>query len=205
MSNQKSYYEILGVTEQASVDDVRAAFRKLAKERHPDRFQGSLKRDAEREFQAITEAYNVLIDADRRARYDQSRQTVGRDAGASPKELAKAMLAKAVGLMKSGELERAAELFTQSIAHDPQSAKAHHLYGMFLAQYTTRLDEALRQVDQAVKLDSLNVRVLVDASRLFARAKMVNRALRLAESAAELSAGDAAVESWLQQLRQDLK
>ncbi|MEW6336224.1 MAG: DnaJ domain-containing protein [Acidobacteriota bacterium] len=205
MSSQKSYYEILGVGEQAGVDDVRAAFRKLARERHPDRFQGSLKREAEREFQAITEAYNVLIDPDRRARYDQSRQVAGRDASASPKELAKAMLAKAVGLMKSGELERAAELFTQSIAHDPQNAKGRHLYGMFLAQHTNRLDEALRQLDQAVKLDSLNARVLLDASRLFARAKMVNRALRLAESAAELSADDPAVESWLQQLRQGLK
>ncbi len=205
MSSQKSYYQVLGVSEQAGVDDVRAAFRKLARERHPDRFQGLLKRDAEREFQAITEAYNVLIDPDRRARYDQSRQAGARDASASPKELAKAMLARAVGLMKSGELERAAELFTQSIAHDPQNARARHLYGMFLAQHTTRLDEALRQVEQAVKLDSMNVRMLLDASRLFARAKMVNRALRLAESAAELSAGDPAVESWLQQLRQGLK
>jgi len=203
MSNQKNFYEVLGIEQSASQEQVRSAFRKLARERHPDRFQGVVRRDAEREFQAITEAYNILSDPERRARYDQTLQGAGGSEGlTNPRELARAMLAKAVSLMKAGDTSRAGEFFSHAVAHDPQSAKAHHLYGSFLAQHGGRLEEALRQLDQAVKLDPLNVRVLLDASRLFARARMFTRASRLAETAAELSPDDPTVESWLQQLKQ---
>jgi len=203
MSSQKTFYEILGIERSASQEQVRAAFRKLARERHPDRFQGLVRREAESEFQAITEAYNILSDAERRVRYDQSQQGAGGGEGLTkPRDLARAMLAKAVSLVKTGDTTRAGEFFAQAVAHDPQSAKAHQLYGSFLAQHGGRIEEALRQLDQAVKLDPLNVRVLLDASRLFARARMFSRATRLAESAAELSPDDPTVESWLQQLRQ---
>jgi DnaJ-class molecular chaperone len=203
MSSQKNFYEVLGIDQSASQEQVRSAFRKLARERHPDRFQGVVRKDAEREFQAITEAYNILSEPERRARYDQTLQSAGGSEGlTNPRELARAMLAKAVSLMRAGDTSRAGEFFSQAVAHDPQSAQAHHLYGSFLAQHGGRLEEALRQLDQAVKLDPLNVRVLLDASRLFARARMFTRATRLAETAAELSPDDPTVESWLQQLRQ---
>ncbi|MGE5235562.1 MAG: DnaJ domain-containing protein [Acidobacteriota bacterium] len=202
MPVQRDFYAILGVDGQASEEQIRAAFRRLARERHPDRFQGRAKREAEIEFQEITEAYNVLVDPERRSRYDQSLSQTGRETLSNPRDVARALLAKAVGLMKEGDHTRAGEFFSQSVAHDPQNARGRHLYAMFLAQHAGRLDEALRQVDQAAKLDPLNVRILLDASRLFAKAKMIVRATRLAESAAELSPDDPAVESWLQQLRQ---
>lgn len=203
MSSQKNFYEVLGIDQAASQEQVRTAFRKLARERHPDRFQGAMRRDAERDFQTITEAYNVLSNPEHRSRYDQSLQGAGGSEGlTNPRDLARALLAKAVGLTKAGETSRAGEFFAQAVAHDPQNAKAHHLYGSFLAQHGGRLEEALRQLDQAVKLDPLNERVLLDASRLFARARMFTRATRLAEAAAELSQDDPTVESWLLQLRQ---
>jgi DnaJ-class molecular chaperone len=202
MQGQRDFYEILGLEREASEEQVRAAFRRLARERHPDRYLGATKREAELAFQEITEAYNVLVDPERRSRYDQALSSPSRDARSNPKDLAKAMLAKAVGLMKDGDHDRAGEFFSQSVAHDPQNARGRHLYAMFLAQHGGRLDEALRQVDQATKLDPMNVRILLDASRLFARAKMFARATRLAESAAELSPDDPAVESWREQLRQ---
>jgi len=203
MSSQKSFYEVLGIEQTANQEQVRSAFRKLARERHPDRFQGAARKEAEHEFQAITEAYNILSEPERRSRYDQSLQSAAGPEGlTNPRELARAMLAKAVSLMKAGDTTRAGEFFAMAVAHDPQSAKAHHLYGSFLAQHGGRLEEALRQLDQAVKLDPLNERLLLDASRLFARAHMYTRATRLAESAAELSPDDPTVESWLQQLRQ---
>ena len=59
--------EVLEVEPLASEDHIRAAFRRLARERHPDRFRGPERIAAEKEFQAITEAYNVLSDGAQRA------------------------------------------------------------------------------------------------------------------------------------------
>ena len=67
MSN-RDYYEILGVGRTASDDELKAAFRKLARQYHPD---VSKEADAEERFKEINEAYGVLSDADKRARYDR--------------------------------------------------------------------------------------------------------------------------------------
>jgi curved DNA-binding protein CbpA len=202
MAGQRTYYEILGVDPQASADEVRAAFRRLARDSHPDRFTPDERGSAEREFQIVTEAYNVLSDPARRARYDQGLTGFSRTGMANPREVARALVAKAVGLMKLGEHGQAGKLLEQAVAHDPQNPRARHLYGLFLAQHGGRLDEGLRHLDQAAKLDPVNIRVLLDASRLFAMARMFARAMRYAQQAAELSPGDPAVELWMQQLHQ---
>jgi curved DNA-binding protein len=65
----KDYYKILGVERKASADDIRKAYRKLAMQHHPDKNPGNKK--AEEKFKEINEAYQVLSDAEKRARYDQ--------------------------------------------------------------------------------------------------------------------------------------
>jgi curved DNA-binding protein len=65
----KDYYKILGVERKASVDDIRKAYRKLAMQFHPDKNPGDKK--SEDKFKEINEAYQVLGDEKKRARYDQ--------------------------------------------------------------------------------------------------------------------------------------
>ncbi len=65
----KDYYKILGVDRKASADDIRSAYRKLAMKYHPDKNPGDKK--AEDKFKDINEAYQVLSDDQKRARYDQ--------------------------------------------------------------------------------------------------------------------------------------
>jgi curved DNA-binding protein len=65
----KDYYKILGVERKASADDIRKAYRKLALKYHPDRNPGD--KAAEDRFKDINEAYQVLSDSQKRARYDQ--------------------------------------------------------------------------------------------------------------------------------------
>ena len=67
MSN-RDYYEILGIERNASDDEVKTAFRKLARQYHPD---VNKEADAEEKFKEINEAYGVLSDKDKRARYDR--------------------------------------------------------------------------------------------------------------------------------------
>jgi curved DNA-binding protein len=65
----KDYYKILGVERSASADDVRKSYRKLAMQYHPDRNPGD--KQAEEKFKEINEAYQVLSDPQKRARFDQ--------------------------------------------------------------------------------------------------------------------------------------
>jgi curved DNA-binding protein len=64
----KDYYAILGVARDASEEDIKKAYRKLARKYHPD---VSKEKDAEEKFKAVAEAYEVLKDKDKRAAYDQ--------------------------------------------------------------------------------------------------------------------------------------
>ena len=69
MSSKRDYYEILGVDRQATNDDLKASYRKLALKYHPDRNPGDNK--AEERFKEAAEAYEVLRDTEKRAIYDQ--------------------------------------------------------------------------------------------------------------------------------------
>ncbi len=77
----KSYYAILGISSDAKADEIRAAYRRLAKEFHPDRYPGGS--DV---FQQIQEAYSVLSDAGDRREYDRniSRARQGTPFGSAP-------------------------------------------------------------------------------------------------------------------------
>lgn len=68
---KKDYYEILGIKKDATVADVKKAYRQLAMRYHPDRVQESEKKQAEEKFKEISEAYGVLSDAQKRQTYDQ--------------------------------------------------------------------------------------------------------------------------------------
>jgi molecular chaperone DnaJ len=69
MPKKRDYYEVLGVARGAGADEVKRAFRKLAKEHHPDMHKEN-KREAEERFKEISEAYDVLSDPQKRRRYD---------------------------------------------------------------------------------------------------------------------------------------
>ena len=68
MSNKRDYYEVLSVSRNASADEIKKAFRKLAMKYHPDVNKSE---DAEKQFKEINEAYSVLSDENKRAQYDQ--------------------------------------------------------------------------------------------------------------------------------------
>ena len=67
--NKRDYYEVLGVSKDAGADEIKKAYRKMAMKYHPDRNPGD--KEAEEKFKEVGEAYEVLSDADKKARYDQ--------------------------------------------------------------------------------------------------------------------------------------
>ena len=67
--NKRDYYEVLGTQKGASAEEIKKAYRKMAMKYHPDRNPGD--KEAEEKFKEAAEAYSVLSDKDKRARYDQ--------------------------------------------------------------------------------------------------------------------------------------
>ena len=91
---QRDYYELLGVSRSATAEEIKKAFRRLARQYHPDLHAGARKGEMEKKFKELNEAYEVLSDADRRQKYDRfghqweqadaferARQQQGRSAG----------------------------------------------------------------------------------------------------------------------------
>lgn len=67
--NKKDYYEVLGVGKNATLEEIKSAYRKMAMQYHPDRNPGNA--EAEEMFKTAAEAYEVLSDTDKRAKYDR--------------------------------------------------------------------------------------------------------------------------------------
>src|SRR3990167_960451 len=76
------YYQLLWVNRTAAADDIKKAFKKLARKYHPDLNPGD--KDAEKRFKQISEAYDVLSDAEKRKKYDQFGPNFASYAGAGP-------------------------------------------------------------------------------------------------------------------------
>ena len=72
MAKSKNYYQILGLTEKATAEEIKKSFRRLAREYHPD--HNPDRPDAEEHFKSIQEAYNVLSDPKQRRNYDRYRK-----------------------------------------------------------------------------------------------------------------------------------
>lgn len=69
MAEKRDYYEVLGVAKNANADEIKKAYRKAAIQFHPDKNPGD--KEAEEKFKEAAEAYDVLSNPDKRARYDQ--------------------------------------------------------------------------------------------------------------------------------------
>jgi curved DNA-binding protein CbpA len=123
MANASNYYRILNISKHASQTDIKHAFRRLAREFHPDLHPNNP--EAAAKFKQISEAYEVLGDPERRSHYD----TRFEDTTAEPKTSASGSYSKlyqqAQDKLSRREYQDAIQTFTQAIALSPDSVEAY--------------------------------------------------------------------------------
>lgn len=199
-----NYYEVLGVDRSANEAQIRDAFRKLARERHPDRYAGTDKAEAERKFQLLTEAMNVLTNAQRRKQHDA--EVFGGAAAKSPTDLsqvAKVYLAKGVKAFKENDLRAAYENFDMAVKHNPQDAKAFHYLALTAARMPSMMRQAVQAIETAVQKEPMNPQFLKDAGLICRRAGLVAKAERYLDQALQWDKDNPDILNALSELRQN--
>lgn len=172
------YYQVLGVSRDATAEVIRRRFRELARERHPDRFHGPEKAEAELAFQRLTQAANVLLDPERRRGHDMELfqpDVVQRE---EETRLLKMLMQRGRLAYQSRNFFEAMEVFERAVQEDSRSAVAWYYLARTSAHSRRWLSRGLSAIATAVKLEPTNADYLKLAGDLHARAKMTTRARR---------------------------
>ena len=197
-----NYYEILGVDRSASEQEIRDRFRRLARENHPDRYRGPDKAGAERSFQTLTEAVNVLTNADKRRQHDSEIVSGLDKATIDFTQIAKAYLQKGVKAYKEGNWPAAYENFDLAAKHNPQDSKAFHYLSLAAARIPSHMRQAVQAIEGALRIEPMNAVYLKDAGMLCKRAGLTAKAERYLEESLKWDASNVEVQSALAELRE---
>jgi DnaJ-class molecular chaperone with C-terminal Zn finger domain len=196
-----NYYELLGVERSATEQEIRDRFRRLAREQHPDRYKGPDKAEAERHFQTLTEAVNVLSNPARRKQHDSEIFTTGGKGGADLAQVGKAYLSKGVKAYKEGDLRAAYENFDMAVKHNPNDAKAFHYLALAAIRIPAYARQAVQAIESAVQREPVNALFLKDAGLICKKAGLVAKAERYLDESLKWDPDNVEAQSALAELR----
>lgn len=197
-----NYYEVLGVERSASEDEIRDQFRKLARANHPDRYKGPNKADAERKFQSLTEAVNVLTNAARRKQHDAELSVGISRTSADFTQVAKVYMAKGVKAFKEGDIRAAYENFDMAVKHNANDAKAFHYLALAAERIPSYARQSVQAIETAVQKEPVNPTYLKDAGRICRRAGLMAKAERYYIEALKWDPTNPELQNALAELRQ---
>jgi len=172
------YYGILGIKQWASLDDIKKAYYKAAKEFHPDRHfyinSPSVKGKLNAIFSYITAAYATLSNPQKRKEYDNRLAHKG-IAVPDKKESARMKFEEGQAEFKKEHYSEAFQLFGQAVYLDASAAEYHYFYGLTLLKLK-RFKEAERAVSRALKHEPLNPDYLTEAGYIYTQLGFMQRA-----------------------------
>jgi curved DNA-binding protein CbpA len=195
----RDFYTVLAVPRNATEEQIRQRFRELARTRHPDRFQGAEKARAEREFQDITQAFNVLADPERRRKHDVDLVRPD-EAVTDPRQLFKVYLQRGVKAYKEKNYLEAASNFDLATQADPKSGQAWHHLAQACSQQRNWLPRAVDAIDRACQLEPMNAGYLKQAGRILALTGQTEKAIQYYRKALQWGDDDATIRQALEEL-----
>ena len=192
------YYAILGISRSATVADVRQAYMRQARERHPDRFTDPAEKERAHElFKAITTAFNTLSNDRLRREYDAELE---RPRPTTPGEIARDAATRGTERFDAGDYAEAANLLRVAVHHEPGTIEHQLALGRALAKMPATAREAVEVLDRAARSAPQNARIQAELARALAGQGLRLRANRAAEAAFRLAPNDAQVKRVMNEL-----
>jgi tetratricopeptide (TPR) repeat protein len=192
-------HEILEISPGASAEEIKAAYHRMAKQWHPDRFTGEEKVVAEVRFRELAEAFNALKDSARRGApasspaAPQSQVVAPQRPAPSPVKLPaherspEDWFMEAVEARKAGVLERAMGLVQVAIRGDGKKIEYHQLYAQLLVETGRDPRQAVKAFETVLRMNPKDVEAMLRLAELFHGLGMPQRATRLQQTARELA------------------
>jgi len=185
------YYQLLGVSPQASVAEVRKAYALLAREKHPDRFQDpEQKKRAQSTFQDITTAFNTLTNPRSRQEYDQSRD---KPQPRTPEEIATDAYDRSQAAIEAGQIDEAVTLLRTAVHHAPGQTSYQLALGRTLGRFPQAAREAVQVLERITQAEPQNAAALAELASVLARQGLKLRAQKVVEAALRVAPRDARI------------
>src|SRR6185436_3453905 len=150
----QDYYAVLGVARGASPDEIRKAYMRMARDRHPDRFPDPVeKARADELFNELTAAYNTFSNERNRRDYDAQME---RPQLTAPEEIAAAAFESGLQAFENADYQQAVDLFRTAAHHQPAEAKYLAALGRTLGKNPRWAREAIDTLEKAIQLEPGN-------------------------------------------------
>ncbi len=193
------YYEILGVARNATAADVRKAYARIAKDRHPDRFGDPAEKERAQEFfKDATAAFNTLSNPRAREDYDAE---LARPKATTPEAQAAAAFTEAQEVLKRGDLGGAIERLRQAVYLQPEDSTYRLTLGRVLTKHPQTAREGIQVLEEITRRDPRNFAAHFDLALAFQAQGLALRARKEAEAAALIDPSNAALQTLLATLR----
>ena len=178
------YYELLAVARNATAADVRKAYARLAKERHPDRFTDPAEKERAHEaFKELTTAFNTLSNDKSRQEYDQA---LARPKVEVPAEIARSAFERGTAMFEARSYHEAVELFRSAVQHAPGEPEYQMSLCRALAKNPNWIREAIQCVERAVGLSPKNAAYQGELAEMLLGQGLRLRAGRVAQRALQI-------------------
>lgn len=176
-----NYYEILGVAKQAAGAEIKQAYVKLVKARHPDRFPDPQEKDAAQEFlKDLTAAFNTLSSDRSRREYDASLE---KPRVTAPEEMAAAAYLQGLKALEARAYHEAVELLRTATIHAPEDARCRAALGLALSKNPHWVREAIQETERATLLNPRSAAYQRQLAELFLAQNLKLRARKAVEAA----------------------
>jgi curved DNA-binding protein CbpA len=204
----QNYYEILGVGPQATREEIKHAYFRLAKAYHPDRhfeegFQ-NVKGELEELFSKITEAYDSLTDGAKRSAYDARLANPSREGNTQepdPGSQTQIYFRQGKEAFDRKDFKKAAYFFETAIKIQPKNHSFYSSLGKSLLQLPDQLHKAEEAFRQAISLAPKNIDLYITLAELYEKKGLLRRALKEYEDALKLDPRNATLKEHLLRLR----